>query len=36
MNKRIIGREPDPGFLATGTKLGEQFSCLYFDWYICL
>ena len=26
----LIGGEPDPGFLATGTKLAEQFSCLYF------
>ena len=29
--KSVIGSEPDPGFLATGTKLGEQFWCLYFD-----
>ena len=26
-----IGGEPNPGFVATGTKLGEQFSCSYFD-----
>ena len=26
-----IGAEPDPRVLATGTKLGEQFSWLYFD-----
>jgi len=26
-----LGDEPDPGCLATGTKFGEQFSCLYVD-----
>ena len=25
-SKVQLGGEPDPGFLATGTKLGEQFS----------
>ena len=24
-----LGGEPEPGFLATGTKLGEQFSWLF-------
>ena len=31
-----IGCEPDPGFLATGTKLSEQFSCVYFDRYMSI
>ena len=28
------GGKPDPGYLATSTKLGEQLSCLYFDRYM--
>jgi len=28
--------EPDPGLLANGTKLGEQFLCLYFDRYMSI
>ena len=32
----VLGGEPDPGFLATGTKLDEQFSCLYFDRYMSI
>jgi len=32
----LAGGEPDPGYLATGTKLGEQFSCLYFDRYMSI
>ena len=30
------GDEPDPGFLATGTKFGEQFSCLYVERYMSI
>jgi len=32
----VFGGEPDPGFSATGTKLGEQFSCLYLDRYMSI
>jgi len=36
INNELIGGERDPGFLVTGTKLGEQFSCLYFDRYMSI
>ena len=29
-----LGGDSNPGCLATSTKLGEQFSCLYFDRYM--
>jgi len=30
----LIGGEPDPGFLATSTKIG--WTCLYFDRYMSI
>jgi len=36
MKYLLLGGEPGPGCLATSTKLGEQFSCLYFDRYMSI
>ena len=36
MAETILGGEPDPEFLAPGTKLGEQFPCLYCDRYMSI